>query len=187
MLEDRSEISFDDALNELSADVGEAKERLLAKDNQFNRRTYIRTFFAFLEGFAYAVRRATIDLMHVNALKHDKLNIDRLFLLREETPTLGHTGKIDLQPQQLPFLPHFAFTLRAFAEEQDFEPDFFGDNGWNDLQKAVKIRNRLTHPKKTADCHVSNDDLRTCVNAADWFQKRVMAQLKAHHEARKAS
>ena len=178
-MKEKSKMSFDDAIDELSTDVGEATNRLRADGSQFNRRTYIRTFFAFLEGFAYAVRRATIDLMLLNALKHDKLNIDRLILLREESPTLGDTGKVELKPQQLPFLPHFAFTLRAFAEEQGFEPDFFGDNGWNQLQKAVKIRHRLTHPKKSSDCHVSDDDLRICAKAVEWFQSRVMGRLQA--------
>lgn len=168
---------FDDALEALSEDMSEATQRLRAQDSQFNRRVYIKTFFAFLEGFAWALRKATIDLMHYNALKHHKLNIDRLILLREEFPTLDNTGKLSFRKHQLPFISYFAFTLRSFAEEQHFDPDFFVDIGWGHFQKAVKIRDRLTHPKRKQDMSVSNAELGILVKTQTWFQHTVMARI----------
>jgi len=37
----------------------------------------------------------------------------------------------------------------------------FDNQGWQDFGAAIKIRDRITHPKSFDDCHIEGDDLDT--------------------------
>jgi hypothetical protein len=91
-------------------------------------------------------------------------------LLLEEAPFLQNTGKMELQPQRIPFLNHIAFTLRTYAETIGLEPDFFGLNGWNQLRTALAVRHRLTHPKSLNDIEVSDADLKAVKEGNEWLR-----------------
>ncbi len=118
-----SDFQFPYAIEDLTQDVEEAANRLRSLDTAFNRRTYVRALFAFLEGFTYAIRQETIRLMHLNIAEVGKpLNIDRLILLREVIPDVEPTGKVKHKQQRTPSVPLFAFSLRSFAEPSEVDP-----------------------------------------------------------------
>jgi hypothetical protein len=41
--------------------------------------------------------------------------------------------------------------------------------GWKNLSKAVKVRDRLMHPKEVADLQVSNEEVGAAKKAFEWF------------------
>ena len=47
------------------------------------------------------------------------------------------------------------------------------DPKWNDLRKAIEVRNRLMHPKAPADLLVSDADIESVLNAAIWFREQI--------------
>ncbi len=55
----------------------------------------------------------------------------------------------------------------AFGEE--LQIDWTGE-GWQALESAIQIRNRITHPKSFQDCSVLVIDIDTVMRAEDWFR-----------------
>ena len=47
-------------------------------------------------------------------------------------------------------------------------------DGWEEFKAAIKIRNRITHPKTKKDLAVSKKDYDTIVKAGQWF-------VRCHH------
>ncbi|MET0168243.1 MAG: hypothetical protein ABW318_25045, partial [Vicinamibacterales bacterium] len=70
------------------------------------------------------------------------------------------------------------FSVRAYAEIVHCKDNFFSDNGWRQLQDALKVRDRLTHPKQGSDLVVSDDALRACHEAYTWFGTLVVKKFK---------
>ena len=50
---------------------------------------------------------------------------------------------------------------------------FFGDNAFNQLQRAKKVRDRLTHPKQLADITVTPAEVLDVTNAFNWVSEFV--------------
>jgi hypothetical protein len=44
-----------------------------------------------------------------------------------------------------------------------------GGSEWQSFLEAIKVRNRITHPKKTADLVVSQDDLKNVIKTFEWL------------------
>lgn len=46
-----------------------------------------------------------------------------------------------------------------------------GEDGWNKFTTAIRIRDRLTHPKRPKDLAVSEDDVMIVLTAYSWVFK----------------
>ena len=46
---------------------------------------------------------------------------------------------------------------------------FFGDNAFNQLQRAKRVRDRLTHPKQLSDVLVTQADVQDVTDAYNWL------------------
>jgi hypothetical protein len=53
----------------------------------------------------------------------------------------------------------------------------FSAEGWSRLKQAVSTRHRITHPKTTADLHVSEDDLSACLSGFFWLLEVVTSAM----------
>ena len=61
----------------------------------------------------------------------------------------------------------------------------FGDQGWASFQKAVEVRDRITHPKGFEDCHVDEDALETVDRGHTWcrdLHNEVVRVAEAHRK-----
>jgi hypothetical protein len=161
--------AFGPAVALLCQDVAEADGVRAFLDTQFHRRNYVRAHFAFLDGFSFSLRQSALKRLGLDALERTETNVAKMSLLYEQSPTLTDTGKVQLQPLRVSFLSHLAFTLRLYAEEAKINTDFFGDDRWNDLRQAVRLRHRLTHPKDESDLTVTDEDLNTVAEANKWI------------------
>jgi hypothetical protein len=161
--------AFGPAVALLCQDVAEADALRAALDTQFHRRNYVRAHFAFLDGFSFSLRQSALKYFESDLLERTETHVAEMALLYEQSPTLTDTGKLQLQPLRMSFLPHLAFTLRLLAEKAKINIDFFGDDRWNGLRQAVRIRHRLTHPKDESDLSVTDEDLKTIGRANKWM------------------
>ena len=157
-------------IDECEEDSAEAEKLMDGGNSQFARRTIVRTAFARIEATSCVLRRFARLSLLIQACKSLKLDLTTLELLTDAEAVLSNTGKTTLQRRRQPMVHHLAFTLRALAEVAEEDADkFFHDNGWSEFQKAVRIRHRLTHPKTSADLHVTDADLRSFRKAGEWF------------------
>jgi len=60
-----------------------------------------------------------------------------------------------------------------------FNEEIFKEEGWSHFKNSVKLRDRITHPKVTADVEISDHDLSECDMAYSWLTNLVTQRLLA--------
>ena len=173
---------IDSAIDELADDVEKAHALLKDDDSQFHRRGYVRTLFAYLEGVTYWMRQNAIDIDKIILKRGGSIDWDRHTLLGEEVPTIADNGKIQRRRQKASFKGRFAFSVRAYAEIVCCSEDIFGP-GWQRLLEAVELRDRLMHPKQSADIIVSDEDISACSNGYRWFANLMVNKFREFAKA----
>jgi hypothetical protein len=60
--------------------------------------------------------------------------------------------------------------------------DQSGD-GWPSFKASIKLRNRITHPKRLADFNVSDEEVRTLHRAVEWWSCTIYRTMLSPMEA----
>lgn len=155
---------------ELLQDLVAVQKLAAIKEDQFTRRTAVRTAFALIEAMCFQMRRVIVLCLFLQSRRTLKLDLAILSLLAEKIPTISDNGKVSKRQQQQPMTSHIAFALRQAAELSGVDADqLFRDDGWNEFKKAVTLRHRLTHPKSKDDVQVSDDDCNYVGSGLTWF------------------
>lgn len=149
----------------LREDVSACLAEIDNNDSQFSRRNYIRAVFAFFEGTIFLFKQVTIDQATANKLELPMAT--RAMLLGEsydlDKDAKPLTHRLDLRlDKNLKFM--FETMAGLFGGNLTIETDALAN-----FRKAMKIRNRLTHPKKNVDVLVSDAELIVVKQAAQWF------------------
>lgn len=120
--------------------------------------------------------------MPTNTPGHPDPRIGRI----EELLRDSFQGEPASRRKPLPFLENARFALTRYLRvirrrgQPDRRPDFSG-SGWAAFRDAVKVRNRLTHPKNLKEGRVSDADLRVVRRAVEWWegtQKELIGRLR---------
>ena len=97
------------------------------------------------------------------------MELTKAHFLEDLSFRLSDTGELKRSDRNdLPLAKHFAYSIRTLAEFANVEGDPFSVDGWNCFKKAVKIRNRITHPKTDSDAVISEEDLNTVNKGINW-------------------
>jgi len=156
--------------SELVVDVFESM-KLLQQQNgsQFIRRTFIRSFFSFLEGWGRILRSAILESKNLG-----DLSPEWQLALRDERVEIEQNGKPKTMEARFQFANLFAATIRAWAilngwTDEKITKEIFGDNGWNRFRQALDVRHALTHPKLGSSIEVNDEGLKCAFDAFKWF------------------
>jgi len=146
----------------------------LSEVDQQHRRGYIRAIFACVEAQTCCLKRRIVKELLAKSYKDRKFNLSKLALLCDDLPTVDQTGKIKSSGRYLPFKGNTAFTIRTLAEIRGCsDTDVFIDNGWNELLKASKVRDRIIHPKDENDIFITDDEVESTTKGFFWYMKTV--------------
>ena len=163
------------ALHEVAlTDVQHAQDAMQRDfDDQFYRRAFVRALFAFIEADVWG--RKTISL-YLNEKSDSKiLSVEEASIAGESMAVLNEDGSVRTTEPRLHFLANLRFSFRAFA--RTFHIEDFGlsvdDGGWASLRNAVKVRDRLMHPKGAKDFMVSEAEIEVCRDALIWYDKEA--------------
>lgn len=167
----RSEVSVSiPLLGPLFDDVVECEELLERSDTQFARRALVRAAFAFNEGYVYWLKGKVTQWLLGKSCVTGNIEIAKILLLSDDSYRPNRQGRIESEPNRIPFLNFCAFVLRTAAECWDFDPTLlFSDNGWKEMQVALEVRHRITHPKKPEDLDISDAELYSISEAHRWL------------------
>jgi hypothetical protein len=124
----------------LSDDLERAEKDLIANDDSYSRRNYIRVLFAAIE-LTMFVQKQTILIAAS----------DGLGLMKDAD--LHRLRKKDHNP----LADRFLFITRSV--EKGFGLSLTSHTtgpGWDDFTNAIALRNRITHPKKHQDFEISD-------------------------------
>ena len=172
-------------LRPLFNDLLDCEDLLDKGDTQFARRTFVRASFAFIEANLHWLREQISNRLAIASLSERKTDVAKLSLLFEIAPKPDRQGRMICQTVRLPFLNSCAFILRTGAEQAGVDPSaFFGDNGWNEMQRALAVRHRITHPKSEEDLDVLDSEMDSVREAHRWFFNCLVSigdKSKRHH------
>jgi hypothetical protein len=129
------------------------------------RRSFLRTNFALVEGGISSISTCLIegcDLYGWPIAEDDKRVLwDAVHSPSTERPDGGRASFLERSKT--------AFKAGAKCFRQQPFTDFSGF-GYQAYARAVRVRDRLMHPKRSADLEVSNGDLTDAVQGREWFR-----------------
>jgi hypothetical protein len=163
-------------LNALFLDLIEDVELLSRNANESSnaRRSYIRAVFALVEGLTHAMKQVALSERGVAWTSAE------LALLAEEAYRLDSSGRPETANAAIPLLPNVRFAFGALAKScgADFELSVSG-TGWQALQRSLKTRHRIMHPRTVADITLSSQDADEAGVAFRWFIANLALCLRA--------
>ena len=148
--------------------------------NNFRLRTYIRTFFALVEGTSFVVKQLALT-MH----EHEPcFSEGELSLLRELTYELDDRGNVRGRPRYLGTADNIKFIVKSVTKAFGLQSNIlFDGEGWERFKELIDLRNRITHPKDAASLKIIESDLiiideqmelgektDILVRGADWYR-----------------
>jgi hypothetical protein len=140
-------------------------------DNQ-QRRSFVRSVFALVEGMTYASKQAILDEYG------PKLSPAEIALITEESFDLDDGGTSKTRPLFLPLAKNVRFMFDLLIRFWEIPLEIkVGGPGWQGFLAAIQVRNRLTHPKRSSDLTVSDADLKNVHIAYRWFGANHMLAL----------
>jgi hypothetical protein len=160
----------DPLLRPLFDDLVQCEELLSRSDTQFARRAFVRAAFAFNEGFLYWLKGRVLQWLLGKGWQTGTLEISKIGLLGDDLFRPNGQGRIEAEPNRLPFLNYCAFVLRTAAECEDVDPvRLFSDNGWREMQRSLAVRHRITHPKSPEELSLTGEELDSVREAHRWL------------------
>jgi hypothetical protein len=162
-------------------------------DDAFARRNVVRHTYSYLEGVAYALKRIS--------LKFEQDSGREIFTSKEreqlsETKIVDKRGFSVEEASFLPIETNLKVAFKAFSKayQLDFSLDTKSE-GWNSLWKlrASNARNRITHPKNTADLSITVGEVADASAVAFWFTGEcnklicLMVEIQTERKERSAA
>lgn len=156
-------------IHSLSEDLKLCSEEADKTKSQFWRRAYARALFAYIEGLTYLKKLQAYYAHKTGKAEYTKAE---LAVILEETYELNSKGEATERTtfNNIDKNIRFAFQVYAQIYGLDFQLDC-SDHRWDAFKKAVKIRNRVTHPKRLSDLTITDADMQTLDDALVWYAK----------------
>jgi hypothetical protein len=144
---------------------------------QFSARVSIRCLFALIEGCIFQLKQMAL---HIGNLRRVDFSAGELTYLTEEEFSLDENIKISARPITIPLQKNlrFAFSMFAKACGAEFSLDV-GGAGWQSFRIAVKVRNRLMHPKHPRDTVIMEEEMLAASKTSLWLVTSL-AELFSH-------
>lgn len=164
-----------DRLMPMIEDAHWAEKALDNEDNQFTRRAYIRSLFAMIEGSIWVLKQVVLHAP-VQQGKVKRLSAAEYALLSDKTYDLKSNGEPKEQTKYLKLPENFRFTFHVLSKY--FMVELYlgiGAVAWDNFLAAQTIRNRITHPKTSAEFEISDADIAICKKTCSWFNELIVA------------
>lgn len=158
----------------LFADVVQSGESLAVTPSDFANRSFVRTYFAYVEGVANALRQVTLASLDGTGV----LTVKETDALKEQKRKKSAMGEETLSPAFMPMEDSLKFTFRCYAKIHgidDYQPELGA--GWESMLASIQIRHRLTHPKSVAALKLTHAEIVCIDGAREWWHKSVRSLL----------
>lgn len=174
----------------LGRDVLVCTKMLGQEDNPFWRRTLVRTSFAFIEGMVHRMKQLAFEVYSYEGIS---LSRSEVAMLLEESYELNDKGEAISKANYMHITKNARFAFKSLARAYRVNHELnVDDAGWDNFKKALKIRDRLMHPKSSSDLIVDDRDVAIVDTAVGWFglnahelQTKMVSSLNERTEALK--
>lgn len=139
-------------------------------NQQFYRKILVRNIFSIIETYLFVTRELIKLAVTTNQnSQKSQLSYEELVILNAKAVTLTNKGEINTREVFYSFEPSLMFTFNCFSKVFNVDKPEYRDINFKKLQKMVKRRNDLTHPKSIEKQIVSNEEIHDLVNGFEWF------------------
>ncbi|OJW76251.1 MAG: hypothetical protein BGO57_08570 [Sphingomonadales bacterium 63-6] len=159
----------------LVLDVVAAMQRYRAEKTQANSRDLIRSIFAAVEGSVWLYRQHVTSI----AKSIEAITREEELALAETAYLVNANGTVSEQMRFIPLPALIRLTTRIANRIDPRTETRFDIPGWESFQRAIAIRNRITHPKTKSDLLVSERDVDTCHAAFFWLLQLTESGMEA--------
>lgn len=140
-----------------------------AQLSQIERRAMIRSAFALIEALVFAMKTIAVRRPGPRAL-----SLGETALAREEDYELSDKGEVLERQSRLPFLKNLRFAFHLLQKTSGGERHLdLATDGWQALQRATRVRDRLMHPKWPPDLEVTDQEVHDTLRAVVWLQDQT--------------
>lgn len=161
-------------------DAGKVDERGdVDADYEFHARQLIRAIFAFIEGVTFSAKASSVWRCMNKGIEitpqEQYFSVDTEYELNDRGEVVETVAKLSLARNV-----RFAIALnrRAHGVCVPFDASV---EWWACLKEAIKIRDRLTHPKLPGDLDVSASDIIKALKAREGFGNELLRHLSSEH------
>jgi hypothetical protein len=161
------------AVNAVGKDADECEVLMATNDTQFARRNWVRAYFAWVEAMCFLLRRFVIEKKFQKRVIRPA-DIPEFSALSEIKYSVTPKGEAVAEPANSKTRDYIGFSLMACSR-------LFGlglsiDRGSKHFQNfdlALRVRDRITHPKTLAEITISNDDVKAVKEFKGWFAAHI--------------
>jgi len=154
----------------LSNDLDYSIKQLKDYDSQTTRRIYVRSFFAFIEGNSFRQRQIALE---AHKRRSSCFSIEEVIMLEEKDVFIQENGNIKIRTKYIDQISNIRFSQNCIVKATGAKEPDYTDNRWNQLRKAVEIRNRITHPRCKEDFDINDNDLEIINEAKQWYSDNI--------------
>lgn len=161
-------------LASLAEDVIAAREVLSTSDTPVNRRNLVRATLVAVEGLVWEARQQ----LRTIARDMDELTPLADLALQEQSYQVSANGELI---ETVKYVPITASIRLVVAQAKLLSPKAdidFSNDGWQKLQQAIAIRNRLTHPKCLHDLDVTGTEIAVINTSFEWLLAEITILLE---------
>jgi hypothetical protein len=158
---------LNDIIETAAADISMSQKMVKKNHDQFWRRTFVRSLFAGIDGINHHMKHLSILMAKFHEID---LTHAEIAMLREETYTLNEKGIAISLKSKLRTKDNLCFTVKIFARACNSAYEINRNcEEWASFSEAIRVRDRLTHPKSSADLNISDAELKTAQKTFKWY------------------
>lgn len=131
-------------------------------------RSAIMHIFSYMEAMCFLLKR-TVTVNCSEGRWKDRIPIQTYLASLDEVYDIADNGNATTRPKKVPMRGHVLFCLRFVAAYRRVSFDPTKVRNWSAFDPALKVRHRLTHPKRISDLDIADKEYAGCVDALEWF------------------
>lgn len=146
-------------------------------DYEFDARQLIRTIFAYIEGATFILKT---EASFNSDEKGFELTAQQHHFIFEADFDLNDKGEVIQKPAKISLTKNIRFAFSVFAQANGIANTLDASVGWwAKLKEAIKVRDRLMHPRLPSDLDVSPQEVLAAIQAKVGFDETLHSLLNA--------
>jgi hypothetical protein len=153
------------------------------EDQDFWKRIFTRSVFAEIEGYTefFRSQALTAEFNKLISSIQSSMSGEIKFMLHPglfvalegKSYFIADDGELKFQSMRTPFLANLLFCFNSFAKAHEAEIEIKKCDQWSKIQSAVRVRDRLTHPKNSKSLEISEQEIDDVAFTVRWFYKQL--------------
>ena len=153
-------------------DDGEVCDGGVEADYEYHARQLIRAIFAYIEAVTFSVKAWSAGYCMENDIE---ITPQERYFATDTEYELNDRGEVVETVAKISLARNIRFALSINRKAHGISEPFDASvEWWSCMKKAIRVRDRLTHPKMPGDLDVSGENIVDALKAKAGFEEEVM-------------